>query len=359
MQGRLRGCEDSSECAGAGEGEKDGDMKRGMGGDGDVQDMGADLMADNPMKGKVLMLKIALDDIEPKIWRQILVEGSSTFEELHDIIQITMGWENYHLHKFIIGKEEIECDEEGYNLAEASFEKLRKSPEFEKMLEKGGEAGIQLDRDKMQEIIKKEDKKKMKRVHAMESEIGELINQKGQEFSYLYDYGDCWFHSISVEEIRDRQEGERVPSCTGGERACPPEDCGAIDGYEKLVELKKKGKGREYQELIVNWLGEGHDFEFFDPKLANKALDDYSKYGIVLDEGEKPQDLFWEEGHFAETVGPEGREKMKTFHMKHDEDMRFICKKCRKKISAHNKDWHAGLCDRCFNDDVIHGDYKP
>lgn len=58
----------------------------------------------------------------------------------------------------------------------------------------------------------------------------------------------------------------------------------------------------------------------------------------------------WSDGFFAETLGPtDVKEKMKTFHMKHDEDMRFNCKKCNVKISAHNKDWHNGLCDDCFN----------
>lgn len=64
------------------------------------------------------------------------------------------------------------------------------------------------------------------------------------------------------------------------------------------------------------------------------------------------EDKLWEEGGFAETVGSlEIKEKMKTFHKKHDEDMDYSCKKCNKKISAHNKDWHAGMCDDCFNEE--------
>ena len=63
-------------------------------------------------------------------------------------------------------------------------------------------------------------------------------------------------------------------------------------------------------------------------------------------------DDFWAEGGFAETVGAEDmKERMKTFHKKHDEDMNYDCRKCGKKISAHNKDWHGGMCDGCFNDE--------
>ena len=65
------------------------------------------------------------------------------------------------------------------------------------------------------------------------------------------------------------------------------------------------------------------------------------------------EDNFWEEGYFAETMSSaEMNEKMRTFHMKHDEEINYKCKKCSKKISAHNRDWHAGLCDDCFNKEV-------
>ena len=64
----------------------------------------------------------------------------------------------------------------------------------------------------------------------------------------------------------------------------------------------------------------------------------------------KKGDAFWAEGSFAETMSSEDmKKKMRTFHMKHDEEMNFNCKKCKKKISAHNNDWHEGMCDDCFN----------
>ena len=66
---------------------------------------------------------------------------------------------------------------------------------------------------------------------------------------------------------------------------------------------------------------------------------------------EDDEDSLWEEGAFMETLGPKDiKEKMKTLHKGHDEDMNYNCKKCNKKISAHNKDWHGGMCDGCFNE---------
>ena len=62
------------------------------------------------------------------------------------------------------------------------------------------------------------------------------------------------------------------------------------------------------------------------------------------------EDEFWAEGSFAETMSSEDMKvKMRTFDMKHNEEMNYHCKKCQVKISAHNKDWHAHLCDKCFD----------
>jgi len=62
----------------------------------------------------------------------------------------------------------------------------------------------------------------------------------------------------------------------------------------------------------------------------------------------------WEEGGFVESLGPlDIKKKMRTFHMKHDEEMNYNCNKCNKRISAHNKDWHNGKCDDCFNEEIM------
>lgn len=59
---------------------------------------------------------------------------------------------------------------------------------------------------------------------------------------------------------------------------------------------------------------------------------------------------FWSKGSFIQPMSKEEmKEKEKTIHKKHDEDMNYSCKECNKKISAHNKDWHDNMCDDCFN----------
>ncbi len=69
----------------------------------------------------------------------------------------------------------------------------------------------------------------------------------------------------------------------------------------------------------------------------------------------KEEKDFWAEGSFIQSMSEEDvKKKMRTFHMKHDEEMNYNCRKCNKKISAHNRDWHDGMCDKCFN-----GTYYP
>jgi hypothetical protein len=61
------------------------------------------------------------------------------------------------------------------------------------------------------------------------------------------------------------------------------------------------------------------------------------------------EESMWSGGSFIQSMDPNDKTVMRTFHMKHDEEMNFNCKACEKKISVHNKDWHDGMCDDCFN----------
>src|SRR5688500_17166132 len=50
----------------------------------------------------VYQLKVTLKGSKPPIWRRIQVRGSTTLAKLHRILQVVMGWEDYHLHQFIV-----------------------------------------------------------------------------------------------------------------------------------------------------------------------------------------------------------------------------------------------------------------
>ena len=50
----------------------------------------------------VYQLKIALRGISPMVWRRLKIAGNTDLGDLHTIIQLAMGWKDYHLHTFRI-----------------------------------------------------------------------------------------------------------------------------------------------------------------------------------------------------------------------------------------------------------------
>jgi pRiA4b ORF-3-like protein len=82
--------------------------------------------------------------------------------------------------------------------------------------------------------------------------------------NYAYDFGDSWEHRILLKEITPQEQDARYPICVGGERACPPEDCGGICGYQTLLEAINDPLHEQHKTLL-NWLGTDFDPEHFDP----------------------------------------------------------------------------------------------
>ena len=52
---------------------------------------------------QIATVRIDLKDSDPPIWRVVEVPTSVTLKVLHDIIQVTMGWFDYHLWEMVIG----------------------------------------------------------------------------------------------------------------------------------------------------------------------------------------------------------------------------------------------------------------
>lgn len=157
----------------------------------------------------IYQLKITLKNISPPIWRRFLVHSDIKMSDLHKIIQTLMGWENCHLHQFIVNNEYY-------------------APEFEDI----EQIGI--------------DYKKIK--------LKGLVDKEGQNFFYDYDFGDGWEHVIILEKILPDDKNFRYPLCLGGKRSAPLENCGSIPGYENLLEALKDPDNKKYEE-IFEWLG--------------------------------------------------------------------------------------------------------
>lgn len=90
--------------------------------------------------------------------------------------------------------------------------------------------------------------------------IADCFSLGSSKALYIYDFGDDWLHEIALEKILPADESQKYPCCIAGERACPPEDCGGIDGYEELlVALADPTHGRH--EELKAWVGSGVEAE--------------------------------------------------------------------------------------------------
>ena len=65
-----------------------------------------------------------------------------------------------------------------------------------------------------------------------------------------------------LEKILPQEIDSQYPICIAGERACPPEDCGGVGGYENLLEIIKDKKHEEYKRKM-KWLGGSYNPEKF------------------------------------------------------------------------------------------------
>ena len=70
----------------------------------------------------------------------------------------------------------------------------------------------------------------------------QVIKQEKSKFSYTYDFGDSWEHSILVEKILPKEPKVSYPLCIKAKRACPPEDCGGAWGYMEFLSAMQESE---------------------------------------------------------------------------------------------------------------------
>jgi len=180
---------------------------------------------------QVYQFKITLKGIKPPIWRRIQVPETYTFWDLHVAIQDAMGWIDYHLHEF-----------ELVNPATGLAVNI-------------GIPGEDFDREVLPD---------------WKQNIADYFSMENRTASYVYDFGDNWEHKIQLEKILPREKGVKYPVCIKGKRACPPEDCGGIWGYEELLEIIRNPEHEEHEEML-EWLGGEFDPEDFDVEEVSFA----------------------------------------------------------------------------------------
>ena len=159
------------------------------------------------------------------IWRRVLVGSDTTLLELHEVIQLSMGWEGSHLWTFSINGREY-----------------------------GHAYGAGLGKETYETTL---------------SDLGLRVRER---FLYEYDFGDYWQHEMRLEKIQEPEPKKHHPVCTGGKRACPPEDCGGPWTYQELLHLVGS-PFRDYERRQARQiLGHHFDPEAFDRNSVNALL---------------------------------------------------------------------------------------
>ena len=160
------------------------------------------------------VIKIFLYEVEPLIWRRFSVPETATFADLHQIIQKAMGWNDEQAHQFRHGK--------GKSLTNVIAD--------------------------TQEQVAPGDKFQDEKEITVAGFVGR--RRMPLRFMYRYDFFDDWTHEVVIEE---KKEGGKTLKMLGGERACPPEDCGGSFGYKECL------------EGFAEWMDDDYDPEVFDP----------------------------------------------------------------------------------------------
>jgi len=164
----------------------------------------------------IAILRIELERIEPLIWRRVSVRTSMNLKAVHSVIQAVMGWLDCHLWEFA-------ANERKY--------------------------GMLVPNDAIwNERI----------TNVAGTKLAALLTGGVREIGYVYDMGDNWQHRIIVEKFKAAEPGTLYPQFLGGERRCPPEDCGGIPGYYEFLNniVSKQSKKRK---AALDWYGVPYD----------------------------------------------------------------------------------------------------
>jgi hypothetical protein len=173
-------------------------------------------------------LKVTLRDIHPPVWRRLAVWEDTTLAQLHRVLQIVVGWEDYHLHQFVIGRRVYSVPDPDDDLYERRV----------------------IDESRVR--------------------LREVVPRVGTPFEYLYDFGDSWRHDLLLEAMVLPDPEAGYPRCLAGERSAPPEDAGGPSGYADYVEAMTD-PGHEEHENMLQWRGP-FDPEAFSLTTVNQQL---------------------------------------------------------------------------------------
>ena len=213
------------------------------------------------MRRDIYTLRISLRNSKPPIWRRVAVPSDITLGQLHEVIQIAMGWTNSHLHQFVLrdkslkpSRDEIRKVGEADIWDDAFMARMRGERVFTMLTTPFGDPIEDMEGEDEDAVT-----------------LAEVCPKVKSKLTYEYDFGDGWEHTIEVQKIEEPKPGVEYPVCLAGKLACPPEDCGGIYGYYHMLDVVADAAHEEHDDL-VEWLGDDFDPDAFDIDEVNDML---------------------------------------------------------------------------------------
>ncbi|MET7425390.1 SEC-C metal-binding domain-containing protein [Dactylosporangium sp. NPDC005555] len=167
-------------------------------------------LAIEPPDPASLVLRIELNGVTPPVWRRVAIPSNTTLDLVHRMIQDAMGWSDEHMYVF-------ETDE--HTIIDPRSD--------------SGEAPADGER------------------------LVSIATDAGATFTYVYDFGDEWTHTVTVEEIRPGGPHNTFTVLDGG-GACPPEDIGGAASYQHLLAALADSSSPDHDDAVER-LGEDFD----------------------------------------------------------------------------------------------------
>jgi hypothetical protein len=147
-----------------------------------------------PKSSGIYTLKVALRG-NKGIWRRIEIGGDQTLDDLHEMIYQAFDREEEHLYSFYLPPP-----------GSVGQARIRDALEFTHPY-----------------VLEDDPFDDGQRFSAAETTVDELKLRRGRKFDYLFDFGDSWWHEITVEGVGGTPEDVQYPRIVEKHGASPPQ----------------------------------------------------------------------------------------------------------------------------------------
>jgi hypothetical protein len=211
-----------------------------------------------------------LDHLEPPIWRSIETASETRLDFLAGQIRCAFGWSCTHACKFTVKRRHYGTHNDWVRWdPEQEYEERRRKIQRQKL--SPGERGEALNRLYGSWNW---DSPHMDEENAIPL-LSELVRRAEAKFTFVFDFGDWWTHTVRVEKIEPALPEASYPRCIDGAGADPLEDCGGPGSLMEVfaaVRRPEHPRNDTIQHIITNWVGEGWDFTRFSVEEVNKRF---------------------------------------------------------------------------------------